>query len=118
MSRGRGDAVPRACAAAAGLALLLVLSLRWFTVAADATASTSGWAGLSPYAVAFLIVAAVAVAAGRGAPALGVTVIACVLLAIDLLTLDHDLALRWPAYAGIALAADLLWCAAWAWRAR
>jgi hypothetical protein len=133
-----GTRAPRAIAAALGLALLVLLSLNWFGVRSAPARQdfgeggvlnllntysaggihASGWAGLSPFAVTFLLVAAVAVVAGRGAPAVGVSAIALVVLVVALLTRDDDLALRWPAYVGGLLSVALLGCATWSWRAR
>lgn len=123
----------RASAAVSAVALAVVLSLDWFAPAsssgsaevrlgADGLAgvgdvTVSGWSGLSPFSVAFLVVAAIATVAGRGVVAVAVGAIALGILLVDLLTLDDAVALRWPAYAGIVLAADLLVCATWAWRA-
>lgn len=129
-------AAPRAVAATTTVALVVVLSLKWFThAAAPATPESfggngilnllntyspdvSGWSGLSPFSVAFLVVAALTTLAGRGVVAVAVCAIALAILLVDLLTLDDAVALRWPAYAGVALAVDLLFCAAWSWRAR
>lgn len=127
----------RAAAAAATLALGVVLSLKWFTPAVahpqtidgggilnlldtygPADADVSGWSGLSPLSLAFLVVAAVTTIAGRGVVAVAVCAIALAILLVDLLTLDDAVALRWPAYVGVALALDLVGCAAWSWRAR
>lgn len=115
-------AAARASAAVASLALAVVLSLDWFGPAGGLTgpvgdAAVSGWTGLSPFSVAFLVVAAVATVAGRGIVAVAVCVIALAILLVDLLTLPETVALRWPAYTGLALAADLLLSATWAWRA-
>jgi hypothetical protein len=127
---------PRALAAVLGIVLVVVLSLDWFGVQTTparqefgeggvlnllntySAIHASGWAGLSPFAVTILLVAAVAVVAGRGAPAVGVSAIALVVLAVALLTRDDDLALRWPAYVGGLLSVGLLGCATWSWRAR
>lgn len=123
----------RAVAAVSGLLLIVVLSLSWFRVVPQdappaggsgilnllntySSARVSGWAGLSPFAIAFLLVAAVATVAGRGVPAVGVATIALVWLVADLVTREDDLAVRWPAYAGVMLAGDLLLCATRAWR--
>jgi hypothetical protein len=113
----------RASAAVSGIVLVVVLSLDWFApargvlvVGAD-DGRISGWTGLSPFSVAFLVVAAIATVAGRGVVAVAVCAIALAILLTDLLTLDDAVALRWPGYAGIALAVDLLVCATWAWRA-
>lgn len=118
-----------------GLALIGVLSLDWFSVDPTAvgpapddgsgilnllttyTDNLSGWEALSPFAIALLLVTALVTVADRGAPAIGVAVIALVALIAALLLREDDLSLRWPAYAGIALAIDLLACATWAWRA-
>ncbi|WP_445150913.1 hypothetical protein [Baekduia sp. Peel2402] len=113
----------RASAAVSGIALVVVLSLDWFAPARGVLivgtddGRISGWTGLSPFSVAFLVVAAIATVAGRGIVAVAVCTIALAILLTDLLTLDDAVALRWPAYAGIALAADLLVSATWAWRA-
>lgn len=112
----------RASAAVAAIALAVVLTLDWFmpngeVLVLDGTGGrVSGWSGLSPFSVAFLVVAALTTLAGRGVVAVAVCVIALAILAIDLLTLDDAVALRWPAYAGVALALDLLVCATWSWR--
>ena len=103
----------RASAAVATLALLVLLSLDWF-----APERITGWMGLSPFSVAFLVVAAIATVAGRGVVAVAVAAIALAILLADLLTLPEGVTLRWPAYAGVAVAADLLGCATWSWRAR
>jgi hypothetical protein len=123
---------PRAAAVVSAIALGVVLSLAWFTHA-DApppshangvltelntySPDVSGWSGLSPFSVAFLVVAALVTIAGRGVVAVAVCTIALAILLTDLLTLADSVALRWPAYAGVALAVDLLVCATWAWRA-
>jgi hypothetical protein len=125
----------RVSAAISGVALVVVLSLDWFavdTTAADTvpddgsgilnllntyTDNLSGWEALSPFAIALLLVAALVTVADRGAPAVGVAAIALAALIAALLLREDDLSLRWPAYAGIALAADLLVSATWAWRA-
>jgi hypothetical protein len=120
-------------AAAVGIALVVVLSLDWFGVREPepelggdgvlnllntyTSIHASGWAGLSTFSIAFLLVAVVATVADRGAPAVGVSAIALVVLAVDLLTRDDDLTLRWPAYVGGLLSVALLGCATWAWRA-
>lgn len=126
-------AAPRAVAATTTIALAVVLSLKWFTHAAAPepvggdgilnllntySPDVSGWSGLSPFSVAFLVVAALTTLAGRGVVAVAVCAIALAILLVDLLTLDDAVALRWPAYAGVALAVDLLLCATWSWRAR
>jgi hypothetical protein len=129
-------AAPRAVAVTTTIALAVVLSLKWFTQARTASSfggggilntldtygpgspDVSGWSGLSPFSIAFLVVAALTTLAGRGVVAVAVCAIALAILLVDLLTLDDAVALRWPAYAGIALAVDLLFCAAWSWRAR
>lgn len=124
---------PRAVAVTTTLALAVVLSLKWFTHA-EAPASfggggllnelntygpdVSGWSGLSPFSVAFLVVAALTTIAGRGVVAVAVCAIALAILLTDLLTLTDAVALRWPAYVGVALAMDLMGCATWSWRAR
>lgn len=116
----------RAARASAGVATVLlavVLSLDWFGPADDVLvlgddATVSGWTGLSPFSVAFLAVAALATLAGRGVVAAAVCAIAVGVLLVDLLTLPDTVALRRPAYAGIALSFDLLVSATWAWRAR
>jgi hypothetical protein len=116
------------------VALAVVLSLDWFEpsllppgevrlgegalVGYLGSPNVSGWSGLSPFSVAFLVVAALVTIAGRGVVAVAVCAIALAILLVDLLTLDDAVALRWPAYAGIALAVDLLVSATWAWRAR
>jgi hypothetical protein len=132
----RSARAPRALAALTAIALLVVLSLDWFGVRPPddpppgagggvlnllntyTSLHATGWAGLSTFTIAFLLVAAVATVAGRGAPAVGVSAIALVVLAVDLLSLDDDLTLRWPAYVGGVLSVGLLGCATWSWRAR
>ncbi len=115
---------PRASAAAATVALAVLLSLDWFAPAHDVMVlgggdgRVSGWTGLSPISVAFLVVAAVATVAGRGVVAVALCVIAPAILAVDLLTLADTVVLRWPGYAGAGLAVDLLLCATWSWRER
>jgi len=133
--RTRGAALAaRVAAAVSGVALVVVLTLDWFApsllppgqvrlgegalVGYLGSPDVSGWSGLSPFSVAFLLVAAVATVAGRGIVAVAVCAIALAILLTDLLTLDGAVALRWPAYAGIVLALDLLVCATWSWRAR
>jgi hypothetical protein len=131
----RTRAAARAAAAVSAVALGVVLSLNWFTPAKAPPSidgggilnlldtygpgglDVSGWSGLSPFSVAFLVVAALVTIAGRGVVAVAVGAIALAILLADLLTLDDAVALRWPAYAGVALAIDLLACATWAWRA-
>jgi hypothetical protein len=128
----RRDRAPRACAAASGVALLASLWLSWFggrtsgslvlELGADGlhggALDASGWSGLNAIPIAFLLVGALATAAGRGLSALVVTLIGLVALVWNLLDLSDEVALRRPAYAGVALAAGLVLCAAWSWRAR
>lgn len=112
---------PRAAAAASGIALVVMLSLNWFAPAAghaDASLEVSGWTGLSPFSVAFLVVGAIVTIAGRGVVAVAVCAIALAILLVDLLTLDDVVVLRWPAYVGVFLAVDLLLWATWSWRVR
>jgi hypothetical protein len=128
----RRDLAPRACAAASGVALLASLWLSWFGGKASGSLvlelgadglhggglEASGWSGLNAIPIAFLLVGALATAAGRGLPALVVTLVGLVALAWNLSDLSGEVTLRWPAVAGVALAADLVLCAAWSWRAR
>jgi hypothetical protein len=127
----------RRLALAAASALVVMLSLNWFALdtpssgAAEGpggvlnsldTYSTaglhaSGWAGLGRLPVALLALAAVGIVAGLRLPSVIVAFAALVVLVVDLPLADDDLvALRWPAYAGVALAIVLLGCAVWTWR--
>jgi hypothetical protein len=123
---------PRACAVASGLAFLALLWLGWFGGTASGSLvlrlgvdgfsggnlHASGWTGLNAVPIAFVLVGAVATAAGRGLPALVVALIGLVALVGNLADLGDEVRLLWPAYLGVVLAADLVGCAAWSWRAR
>jgi hypothetical protein len=111
----------RLLALAAGLALVVVLSLDWFaldtlTSSSSAGFHASGWAGLGRLPVALLLLGALAVVVGPRLPAVVVCFLALVVLIVDLPLHDDLIAFRWPAYAGVALAIVLLGCAVWAWR--
>jgi hypothetical protein len=125
-------------AAVVAVALAVVLSLDWFALdgrPVDAApddgsgggvlnlldtyseAHASGWRGLGLLTLVLLGLGAAGTVAGLRLPAVVVTFAALVALVVDLPLRDDDLiALRWPAYAGVALAIALLGCAYWAWR--
>jgi hypothetical protein len=128
----------RLLALAAGLGLVVVLSLDWFALDPPPPAQqqdsapgilnllnqysvagfhASGWAGLGRLPVALLLLGAVAVIVGLRLAAVVVAFVALVALVVDLPPAGDDLiVLRWPAAAGVALAIVLLGCAVWSWR--
>jgi hypothetical protein len=126
-------------AAVVAVALAAVLSLDWFALDVRqgqptpddglggggilnllntySDAHLSGWRGLGLLSLALLGLGAAGTVAGLRLPAVVVTFAALVALVVDLPLRDDDLiAVRWPAYAGVALAIALLGCAYWSWR--
>jgi lysylphosphatidylglycerol synthetase-like protein (DUF2156 family) len=130
-----GLRAPQLVALTTAAALALVLSLDWFGVAPSSPPAAealegggilnllntyrlhaSGWGGLGWLPIALLALGVAGILAGLRGAAVAVAALALAVLVATLATEDDDVVLRWPAYAGVVLAADLLVCAVWAWR--